>query len=170
MDNGIEIRGVREGDLESFNEALNEVCSERRYMAIVNEIPIDVHRAFLKIVLTNGLPQVVAAEDGKILGWCDVIPHAEEGFTHVGRLGMGVRAACRRRGIGRRLLAECLRNAKNYGLEKVELEVFEGNTPAIHLYEAFGFQCEGRKAKARKLDGAYQDSILMGLLFGTDMQ
>ncbi|MHB1238977.1 MAG: GNAT family N-acetyltransferase [Gammaproteobacteria bacterium] len=166
METDIELREVRVGDLESFNEALNEVCAERQYMAIAHGIPLEIHRAFLQIVITNRLPQVVAVEHQKIVGWCDVIPHVEEGFTHIGRLGMGVRMSYRGRGIGRELLSECLRHAGRYGLEKVELEVFENNAVAIRLYEAFGFRREGCKAKARKLDGCYQDSILMGLLIG----
>lgn len=77
---------------------------------------------------------------------------------------MGILKSYRGQGIGNQLIAECLRLAKNHGLEKVELEVFADNFPAIRLYEQNGFLEEGRKINARKLDGRYQDVILMGLM------
>ena len=70
---------------------------------------------------------------------------------------MGVRSTYRGQGIGDRLLVECLRLAKNHGLEKVELEVFSDNLPAIRLYWKHGFVEEGHKIRTRKLDGQYQD-------------
>jgi RimJ/RimL family protein N-acetyltransferase len=48
-------------------------------------------------------------------------------------------------------------------LERIELEVFASNTPAITLYEKKGFVVEGVKKKARKLDGVYDDMIQMAL-------
>jgi len=158
------IREVQERDLASFNEALNEVCAERKFLGVVKGFPIETHRNFLKRILEKHLPQVVAVDGSKVIGWCDILSSETEGFTHVGRLGMGLRKPYRGRGIGNQLIEECLRLAKNYKLEKVELEVFSDNLPAIRLYQKHGFVEEGRKIRARKLDGQYQDVMLMGLL------
>ena len=159
----IHLRKVQENDLLGFNEALNEVCAERKYLASINGFSIEMHWDFLCEVLLRGAPQIVALNDSKIIGWCDIRPRELEGFTHVGRLGMGVKKAYRRLGIGELLLDECLRDARSGGIEKVELEVFSDNIPAVQLYRKHGFLEEGRKIKARKLDGNYQDIILMGL-------
>ena len=59
---------------------------------------------------------------------------------------------------------EALSIAFNTGLERIELEVFASNTVAKKLCEKFGFHEEGRKRKARKLDGVYDDIVLFGLL------
>ena len=56
------------------------------------------------------------------------------------------------------------RRARQGGLEKVELEVYASNRSAKALYEKLGFEVEGIRKRARKLDGAYEDVILMGLL------
>jgi RimJ/RimL family protein N-acetyltransferase len=50
------------------------------------------------------------------------------------------------------------------GLERIELEVFASNTRAFALYEKLGFVTEGVKRRARKLDGQYDDNVLMALL------
>ncbi len=53
--------------------------------------------------------------------------------------------------------------AKEFGIERVELLVYKSNTPAIRFYEKAGFVHEGLKKKARKLDGKYDDVLLMAL-------
>ena len=81
-------------------------------------------------------------------------------MAHVGRLGMGVKAAFRGQGIGKGLLKAALNRAFGQGLERVELEVFRSNEPAVRLYEAHGFLREGVKVGARKLDGRADDILL----------
>ncbi len=55
-----------------------------------------------------------------------------------------------------------LEKVNNDYLEKVELEVFESNLPAVRFYKKMGFRVEGRRVKSRKLDGVYDNIILMG--------
>jgi len=63
-------------------------------------------------------------------------------MTHVGRLGMGVKAGFRDQGIGKALLKAALERGFRQGLERVELEVFRSNGSAVHLYEATGFSAK----------------------------
>jgi ribosomal protein S18 acetylase RimI-like enzyme len=67
----------------------------------------------------------------------------------------------RGRGIGSRLLEAALRNADEIGLERVDLEVFATNAGAIKLYERHGFVQEGMRRRVRKIDGRYDDNVLM---------
>ena len=165
----VEIRPVKETDLESLRDAINSVCREKWYVATVEGFSLEQSRTFLKRIVENSLPQVVAVNNGQIVGWCDIIPNTKTGFTHVGRLGMGVHRDHRRKGIGRSLLEACLSLARTAGLERVELEVFSDNKAAIRLYECHGFNLEGVKTHARKLEGKYQDIQLMALsLRGND--
>jgi len=76
---------------------------------------------------------------------------------------MGVHQDFRGRGLGQRLIDRTIADAKQKGLERIELEVFASNTPAIKLYEKVGFVVEGVKQKARKLDDIYDDLIEMAL-------
>ena len=54
------------------------------------------------------------------------------------------------------------------GLERVELEVFASNRVARQLYEQYGFSVEGTLRRARKLDGEYDDVIIMALFPTSD--
>jgi ribosomal protein S18 acetylase RimI-like enzyme len=159
----IVIRPVRESDAEAIRAAVTAVAAEKWYIATVEGFSPDETRAFLKHIVEGKLPQVTALAGDTVVGFCDILPNAAVGFTHVARLGMAVRAQWRRQGIGRQLLNACLALAKKAGIEKVELEVFSDNLGAIRLYESFGFAREGVKLRGRKLDERYQDVVLMAL-------
>lgn len=58
---------------------------------------------------------------------------------------VAVLAKARRRGIAGDLLRLALSNAQGFGISDFTLEVREGNTAALSLYESFGFQIEGRR-------------------------
>ena len=49
-----------------------------------------------------------------------------------------------RRGVGRRLLNDFLKRARNEGVERVHLEVRDGN-PAVSMYQDVGFTPIGRR-------------------------
>lgn len=59
--------------------------------------------------------------------------------------GTGVIKAYQRKGIGEMMLNKLLQLLKEKGVSRFMLEVLENNTPAINLYEKYGF------AKTRKL-------------------
>jgi ribosomal protein S18 acetylase RimI-like enzyme len=165
MSNGpqVHIRPARESDAISARDAVNAVAAEKRFLATVDGFTLAQTRAFLKQVVDGALPQVLAAVENEVVGFCDIIPNAAKGFTHVGRLGMAVRFEWRRQGIGHRLLDACLSLAREAAIEKVELEVFSDNVAAVRLYESFGFVQEGLKTRGRKLENRYQDVLLMAL-------
>ena len=62
-------------------------------------------------------------------------------------LNLAVDAACRRRGLGRALLASALQMARKMAMEQAVLEVRESNIPAIRLYESLGFAPAGRRRR-----------------------
>ena len=46
---------------------------------------------------------------------------------------------------------------------RIELEVFASNERAVRLYQSEGFMLEGRKRRARILDGTEDDILIMAL-------
>jgi ribosomal protein S18 acetylase RimI-like enzyme len=76
---------------------------------------------------------------------------------------MGILPEYRGRKIGMRLISETIADAFSKGITRVDLEVFASNTTALALYQKVGFIEEGRKRRARFLDGKYDDNIVMAL-------
>ena len=160
----VRIEPIREEHIESFHRCLDAVARERKYLAFLEAPPLESTAAFIRENIARDIPQFVAMHDHEVIGFCDIRPKTLEGFKHAGILGMGVLQAYRQQGIGKKLTKRTIEMAKAQGLERVELEVYASNIPAIRLYEKLGFEVEGVKRKARKLDGATDDLVVMALL------
>ncbi len=150
--------------VESFHECLDSVARERQHLAFDQAPPIEEMREFVANGLANGMVQYFAVHDQRVVGWCDVRPSHHEVQSHSGTLGMGVRTGYRGQGIGTRLMEWTLNEVWTRGLTRVGLDVFAPSTPAIALYEKFGFEHEGIKVRGRLVDGDYNDIVVMGLL------
>jgi ribosomal protein S18 acetylase RimI-like enzyme len=160
----IRVIPIEEQFAKSFHRCLDSVARERRYLALVHAPPVDSVCDFVRANILNGVPQFVAVTpEDEVVGWCDITHTAMEGFTHCAHVGMGVRSEYRGRGLGTALLRAAIEVAREKGLERIELEVFASNTPAIELYRKHGFVTEGVKRNARKIDGMYDDVVLMAL-------
>jgi len=72
----------------------------------------------------------------------------------------------RRKGIGRRLLAAAIQQAKQWpGFCRIELDVVPWNVAAIRLYESAGFVHEGTRRKAANYRDAPHDVLMMALVW-----
>lgn len=160
----MEIRAATAADDEPFWRCLDAVARERKYLAMLEAPPLEEARAYLEQARAQGMIQLVAVDDGQVIGWCDISPVRWEGMRHCGRLGMGVLAAWRGRGIGTRLLVDTIDAAQRAGLTRIELDVFRTNQGAVRLYERHGFAHEGVKRQARVVDGMADDLLCMARL------
>ena len=149
---------------DGFWRALDVVAREQRYLIFQEAPPLESARKFIAQVLAKGWSQFYALDENRVVGWCDILPDEREGQTHCGRLGMGLLHEYRGRGIGARLISATLADALGKGLTRIELEVFASNTRARALYRKAGFAEEGRKRRARILDGVADDIVIMALL------
>jgi ribosomal-protein-alanine N-acetyltransferase len=81
------------------------------------------------------------------------------GFREEELLLFAVDPACRRRGLGRRLLTDLVSAAKARGAQRLFLEMRRGN-PAESLYRNFGFQAIGERPNYyRTPEGGTIDAI-----------
>jgi [ribosomal protein S18]-alanine N-acetyltransferase len=115
---------------------------------------------FLEEFRREGLSRLWAAEEvtqGRILGYVCFWLLAEE--IHL--LNLAVHPDCRRRGIGRRLLAEVLRLGREQGVDRVDLEVRPSNVAARRLYDLLGFETAGRRAAY--YPDSQEDALIMVL-------
>ena len=112
----------------------------------------------------NSLFLVVEAE-GRIIGTLRCDGGRLKSYLHRANLGMSVDLDWRGRGVGSALMGRAIEWAeRNQWIRKIELNVFAGNQPAIHLYQKFGFELEGRCRDAVYRNGEYQDELVMALI------
>jgi len=149
--------------IESFGDCVGEVARERRFLAIVDGFPPEQNALWVAVNRARGNPLFVALDQDRVVGWCEVRRDALPGREHSGTLGIGVRKAYRRAGLGRRLMDAALAAAWERGFARIELWVRSPNAGAIALYARYGFAEEGRRHDAVRLDDGPEDEILMAL-------
>ena len=116
----------------------------------------------------SGLTLAFAAEiDGALVGTVALEYSAKPKMKHsVLVIGMYVRDAARRLGIGRALLQTALAHAARHpGVEVVELTVTEGNESAIAMYEAAGFRTWGTQPWAIATPSGMRGKVHMSCKF-----
>lgn len=162
----VRIVPIAEAHIASFRAAVDSVAREKRYLLFLEAPPLEECAAFVKENIRKGRVQLVALAGERVVGWCDILPIPRHAAAHVGVVGLGVLKDSRRRGIGPALLRAALENARSSGLTRIELDVREDNATALALYERLGFQREGVKRNAVRVDGKYGNVICMALLSG----
>ena len=158
------IEPVAAQHFEGLRRALDTVAREKRFLAFTEAPPPDECRAFYASIIENGWVQRVALLDGRVVGWCDVLPTHGQARSHIGVLGIGLVPAARRQGIGEKLMRSAIEAAWGTGLARIELTVRCDNTQAKALYERLGFSVEGLHRRSFCVDGEYADSWSMALL------
>lgn len=119
---------IREMQLDDLEEVLQ--IEEATF-----SIPWTMNGFFTYLIREDAL-FLSAVEDGAVVGYIGLITAGPEAdITNV-----AVKESVRKKGVGKQLVKEMLRQAEKRGVEDVFLEVRVGNDPAIRLYRSFGFE------------------------------
>lgn len=145
-------------------KTINTVAAEKKYLATTQEFPPEQTVEFVKSIIKHNYTQFLLIDNETVAGWCDIIPKPQIILSHCGVLGMGLLKEYRGQGWGKRLIRTAIDDAFSKKIERIELEVFESNETAISLYKKVGFTVEGKKIKAKKFNGVYDNVVLMALL------
>jgi [ribosomal protein S18]-alanine N-acetyltransferase len=96
-------------------------------------------------------------EDGRVQGFSLLRTVADEAEL----LLLAVGKQSQRRGVGAALLEHFIDHGRKAGIRRLHLEVRDGN-PAVAMYQAFGFNAEGRRCKYYTgQDGSQHDALTM---------
>jgi RimJ/RimL family protein N-acetyltransferase len=161
------VRKVTQNDVPELVDYMRVILNDRMSsIADSDEMVIDENRQrghLRRIESSTESTALIAVSGGEIIGYLTMEPNQRRKVSHVGEIGMSVRSDWRRRGVGLALLQEAERFARLCGtIEKLALNVFSENIAAIRLYEKAGFFVEGKLRNQIKMDGKYQDLVLMG--------
>ncbi len=99
--------------------------------------------------------------DGRLAGNCNIARLRGVKTRHRGSIGIALLREFWGLGIGRAMFEEMIALGKHWGLKQLELEVMEGNTAAIGLYQKMGFRIIATRPRAFYVDGAFYDEHYM---------
>jgi ribosomal protein S18 acetylase RimI-like enzyme len=157
----IMFRQLEAQDAPAFYALVNEIRDEGPYLYSTRRFTLEQTKDYLEKHRMTAQPIWGAFDEELLAGWIDYNRGDFPEVDHIAVLGMGVRREYRGRGLGKMLMRKALESARSAGIEKIELEVFSGNTGALNLYLQQGFTVEGRRRHGRKYAGSYEDVVLM---------
>lgn len=151
-------------DIDDAMEFINSLVEEDA-MILVNkpktrEDEIEWIANSMKKLEKSEFIMIFAEVDGHMVGCVEVNPHFGK-MSHIGSLGISVRKEYRDIGIGVDLMKEAEKHAIHMRLKTMQLEVFEKNERAIHVYEKMGYKVTGRIPEGVLHKGEYQDVLIM---------
>ncbi len=147
---------------DSYNEALNEVAREGKYLSVTEGYKKSESRAFLADCISKGYPAYfVLDENDKVVGWCDIVLRSEYTDEVTGSIGVGLLSEYRNAGVGRLLMHTAMQAAERYGFERIILDVRKTNERAIHVYEVLGFEYDHSRDSTLKIDNETVEVLRM---------
>ena len=158
------VRQARPGDAHALVELAESVGREdgRWILGTGPWRSVSDERRYLRTIHRHPDAAVFVAEDGpRIVGRLSLSRDPHPASRHVADLGLMVAETHRRQGVGTMLLERAVAWAREASVRKLELHVFPWNTPAILLYETYGFVHEGRRRGHYRRDDADVDALLM---------
>jgi RimJ/RimL family protein N-acetyltransferase len=155
---------IAEHHIASYHAALDRVARERKYFSLLEAPPLKEVRKFVRGIIRAKDLQFVALAGGVVVGWCDIVRARHETMRHCGTIAIGVVPEHRGRGIGRDLVKRAIATAWRRRFTRIELLVREDNSVAIVLYRSLGFEAEGTRQNAVRVDGRYYNMLAMALL------
>ncbi len=111
----------------------------------------------------EGAFNLVACVDNEVIGHLGLYTFPNKPRRrHVGQVGMAVRDDWRSKSAGTALMQAALDMADRWlNLQRIELEVYTDNEPALRLYKKFGFNIEGVMIRYAYRDGQFVDGYMM---------
>jgi ribosomal protein S18 acetylase RimI-like enzyme len=101
---------------------------------------------------------VVAVEGDREIGMASGVLTDQHGAVEL--ISMWVEPSARGLGVGSALLSDVRRWAESVGARVLQLDVTDGNTAALKLYERYGFRSDGSPAR-RMPDGVRMERTMV---------
>lgn len=165
----IMLREYRKEDLNHITAWVNDM-ETTKYLSDIFSWPQTVKNSedFLDMRLSGGRREagfvIADRETQDYMGQADLMDI--NWIDRCATVGIVIADKCNRGcGVGQEALSLLLEYAFILlGLQRVQLDVYSGNSQAIACYERAGFVKEGIKRRARFCRGEYMDIILMSVL------
>lgn len=146
-------------------EAIHRIYTQPKVVWGTLQLPYSPAEKYRKRLTepAEGAHTLVACVDGEVVGHLNLMTRPDSPRRkHAGGIGMGVRDDWQGKGVGSALMEAIIDLADNWlNLSRLELTVYIDNEPAVHLYQKFGFEIEGRLRDYAFRGGEYVDVYQM---------
>lgn len=160
------LRAPKVEDAAEMIEYLRTACGQTEYLANYPEevnYTVEGEEYFLQANLDSGNQLMIVCEvDGKIAGNCQIVFMTSLKTRHRAEVMIALLREYWGLGIGGYMLDEMIKCGRERGVERLELDMIEGNERAFGLYAKKGFVTAAEIPGAfRFRDGSYHADIRM---------
>jgi len=158
------IRIAGEEDWPAIIAIYNQAVATRVAVGDLTPVSLESRRDWLNSHREPRYPLYVEAADGEVTGWCSLSAYrpGRLALQYTAEISYFVAAAHRRQGIGRRLVAHALAEARRAGIRSVFAILMEVNAPSRRLLEQLGFAQWGLLPQVAEIDGRECGHVYMG--------
>ncbi|HUG17058.1 MAG TPA: GNAT family N-acetyltransferase [Thermomicrobiales bacterium] len=161
-------RLIRESDAEQFLDLCLALDRESQFMMYEPDerrSTVDAERDRIRDVLTTPNRAIIVAEAGEMLAsYIELYGGEFRRVRHVACIVAGVRASHAGQGIGSALSIASEDWARQAGVSRLELTVMTHIEATVRLFQRRGFEIEGTRSSAMRVDGHHIDEFYMGRL------
>ena len=153
----ISIRLAEKKDISEILTIYNDIILNTTAVYEYQPQTLAMRKAWFDTKLKDGYPVFVAEQDGKIMGFCDLIPSRDKDADPwaVAEIeAIYILPPHWRTGAGRALCKSTLTTARGQDYQAVTLWVLTSNDAARRFYEAMGFRLDGTAKTGRMVDGS----------------
>ncbi len=153
----MQVRKYEKKDLEGMRKIWNEVVAEGAAFPQENELNAEEAEVFFGEQTYCG----VAEEEGIVYGMYILHPNNVGRCGHICNASYAVASEARGKGIGKKLVSDCIIQAKKHGFGILQFNaVVKSNVAALELYKKLGFTKLGVIPNGfRNKNGIYEDII-----------
>jgi RimJ/RimL family protein N-acetyltransferase len=164
----VTLRPLVEADAAASALWLNDPRIQRTLAVHGRTITAEDSRAFIRGAAERRdlLFAITATAGGAHVGNAGL--HAIDAVDSLAELGLMIGLPdCWGRGYGTETVVLLCRHALGaLGLHRVQLSCYANNPRALAVYRRVGFVVEGRRRAVRRIEGAWVDELLFGMLAG----
>jgi L-amino acid N-acyltransferase YncA len=106
--------------------------------------------------------RLVAKDDGRVVAWAALSRvSSRRVYRGVAEVSIYVAASARGKGIGKKLLAELVRQSEQNEIWTLQAGIFPENAASIALHKSFGFREVGVRERIGQLGGRWRNTVLL---------
>ncbi len=165
------IRDAIETDLPVIVAIYNAAIPNRMAASDLEPVSVESRFCWFSEHTPNHRPIWVMEVDQAIAGWLSFqsFYYERSAYQATAEISIYVAPAYRRRGVGRQLLSQAIRQSSSLGIKTLLGFIFAHNKPSLQLLQTLGFQHWGYLPKVAELDGVERDLVILGLRITEDM-
>jgi len=160
----VRFREVKVGDLKRLNEIVNDE-EVAHFLSVIPPVSMKSTRTVYEGHKKSKNLWYCIIVEGVVAGAMNLtFKRRDSKMSHIALFGIDIAKEYWGGGLGTKAIRFMVRKAKELGVTRLELEVVAENARARRLYEKNRFVVEGVKRRGFRINGRYNDTVLMARL------